>query len=593
MKKTIFIITILIIFVCFFGGNISNIKALTTTCHVSSSWAWDYCFVGCECDAGEGDCDSDSQCKTGYCALDVGANYGQGYWTDVCEEKSDTQVSGGVIFGTVKDENGNPVVDATVETVLCPGTICTSCGKEQTDTNGNYRMTGLTTGFYVIKASKAGYTLSNSSGSSCHSNYVEKYGKGIICIGLGDGSCGKTTIEKTSDFTFLKQGSLILTSPNGEEWLKTGNSHDITWQSEDVDKVNIELTKGSENWHLAYDVLASTGKFNWKIGNYIPDSYYRINILDARNSSVSDGSDDYFTLVTEGISVCTDSDSGADYYKKGSTTGLQETTLSADEPITKSDYCVGDESINGLPGSVMEYWCEKGIYINGSLYDCLYGCKNGACSKEEKSIIVSSPNGEESWLSGETYPIEWSYAGTTTNVNVIIQISYKNLDSTYRLEDVIVSNLSHIETYNWTVPITVTSGRQLDQYLIKITYVYPDGSSVEDYSDGVFSIEKAPCHASSLFAWDYCSATCPCDVGEGDCDINADCSTGYCAQDAGANYGQSATMDVCVIGEDETIDTEEMDGIEEELLGSMKNQLASIVEMISQLMEKIRTLSGK
>jgi hypothetical protein len=46
----------------------------------------------------------------------------------------------------------------------------------------------------------------------------------------------------------------------------------------------------------------------------------------------------------------------------------------------------------------------------------------------------------------------------------------------------------------------------------------------------------------------YCSKTHPCDVGEGDCDSNAQCAAGLvCATDVGANYGFTAKTDVCEV----------------------------------------------
>ncbi|MBU0722972.1 GPI anchored serine-threonine rich family protein [Patescibacteria group bacterium] len=53
------------------------------------------------------------------------------------------------------------------------------------------------------------------------------------------------------------------------------------------------------------------------------------------------------------------------------------------------------------------------------------------------------------------------------------------------------------------------------------------------------------CHTSNLWSWDYATQSCKGNVGEGDCDRDADCNTGYCAKDIGKKYGQVSTMDVC------------------------------------------------
>jgi hypothetical protein len=58
----------------------------------------------------------------------------------------------------------------------------------------------------------------------------------------------------------------------------------------------------------------------------------------------------------------------------------------------------------------------------------------------------------------------------------------------------------------------------------------------------------AACAPDSLNGrFDFCSASCPCDHGFGDCDSNAECAPGLnCVNDAGATFGLPADTDVCV-----------------------------------------------
>lgn len=45
----------------------------------------------------------------------------------------------------------------------------------------------------------------------------------------------------------------------------------------------------------------------------------------------------------------------------------------------------------------------------------------------------------------------------------------------------------------------------------------------------------------------FCNASCPCDLGQGDCDSNADCRGGLvCASNVGAQFGKPADYDICV-----------------------------------------------
>jgi hypothetical protein len=55
------------------------------------------------------------------------------------------------------------------------------------------------------------------------------------------------------------------------------------------------------------------------------------------------------------------------------------------------------------------------------------------------------------------------------------------------------------------------------------------------------------CHKSLPGSWSYCSDTCPCDVGEGDCDGSHDCKLGLkCYDNKGVDFGLESWVDVCV-----------------------------------------------
>jgi hypothetical protein len=54
------------------------------------------------------------------------------------------------------------------------------------------------------------------------------------------------------------------------------------------------------------------------------------------------------------------------------------------------------------------------------------------------------------------------------------------------------------------------------------------------------------CHQGQPFGWTYCSDSCPCDEGMGDCDEDSECKSGLrCAHNTGARYGAGGTVDVC------------------------------------------------
>ncbi|HKY38184.1 MAG TPA: hypothetical protein VJN18_19710 [Polyangiaceae bacterium] len=52
---------------------------------------------------------------------------------------------------------------------------------------------------------------------------------------------------------------------------------------------------------------------------------------------------------------------------------------------------------------------------------------------------------------------------------------------------------------------------------------------------------------TGLFSTSFCSPTCPCGHGGGDCDTSADCMPGLvCGTNNGPQFGQPASWDMCV-----------------------------------------------
>jgi hypothetical protein len=72
-------------------------------------------------------------------------------------------------------------------------------------------------------------------------------------------------------------------------------------------------------------------------------------------------------------------------------------------------------------------------------------------------------------------------------------------------------------------------------------------SSVESYLDPTPG--GGGCHTGSPGDANYCSSSCPCDAGYGDCDSNSECNPGLvCATDTGPAYGYASWVDVCQAG---------------------------------------------
>jgi hypothetical protein len=75
-------------------------------------------------------------------------------------------------------------------------------------------------------------------------------------------------------------------------------------------------------------------------------------------------------------------------------------------------------------------------------------------------------------------------------------------------------------------------------------------ASNADVCEGVTSTPvptTSNCHKGALGSWDYCTSSCPCDAGQGDCEKNrSQCKSGLkCVDDVGAKYGFASNVDIC------------------------------------------------
>ncbi len=65
--------------------------------------------------------------------------------------------------------------------------------------------------------------------------------------------------------------------------------------------------------------------------------------------------------------------------------------------------------------------------------------------------------------------------------------------------------------------------------------------------DPLCGSEADACHSDPLFDSDYCSSSCPCAWGEGDCDSDSQCQDGLeCEYNIGADFGLDSGLDLCV-----------------------------------------------
>jgi hypothetical protein len=182
-------------------------------------------------------------------------------------------------------------------TILLPPTTCTD-----SDGGRNYYVKGTAIDPDTGK-SFTDYCLSDSTireyfclspslvfpgGSVAQEDYTCPYG-------CKDGAC-------------IRGKSITVLSPNGgEKWIK-GNTYEIRWKAEGIDRIGIDVVNFDTNTVYTLvtapnDLPASLGKYSWKVGSEYPEippgDHYKIRIFTTfPQEFISDESDGYFSIVS-------------------------------------------------------------------------------------------------------------------------------------------------------------------------------------------------------------------------------------------------------------------------------------------------------
>jgi hypothetical protein len=327
-------------------SNIVDFTILSEDCHTSNLWSWNYCSSGCKCDDGQGDCDRDADCNTGYCAQNVGSEYGQVSSMDVCEEKPTltcTDSDGGKDYY----QKGTVIENEKTYTDYCQGA------------------------FYLKEYFCLPYSSTGLGGAG---------EEDVICPNSGsciDGAC-VDPIRKT----------VIVTSPNGGEKWEIGKNYQISWRSSGITKVDIQLNCDNTAHSIGSAINSGSigGSYSWTVTNLcLASNNCKImvseSILD--HERVYDLSNDYFSVVSS-QNTCIDSDGGKNYYLKGTATGKSSWDGSL---VNKTDSCyncnnlaVTSNSCNaGSDCCVSDWYCNADGKVSAASLSCPYGCENGAC----------------------------------------------------------------------------------------------------------------------------------------------------------------------------------------------------------------------
>ncbi|MFH1643167.1 MAG: hypothetical protein ABH967_00820 [Patescibacteria group bacterium] len=401
--------------------------------------------------------------------------------------------------------------------------------------------------------------------------------------------------------------SLELTSPNGGEVWEPEEKYTIAWESKNVDYVVIKMINDENICTITEQpIKASVQSYTYNLSNdhCVLSTSDKMKIqISQKDELISDISDEYFSISSAetscgdnvcsaeetfescvqdcgyklnpydaDVDVCSD-DNGTIY----SSTGQKSANWFVKNCAQRKYYEVNPDQQIVLIAKTDEKDChypkfyiheeENGKWKYQEYFD-LFDLKNytqisyytpktdkirihapkcfylDIYTKNpviEKTLTLVSPDGSKEWNEESVYDITWRATGIET-INIYATVNGNS-------KGAIASGIEASSgKYSWKIPTYFVSifGIARSEN-VSLTITDSTNSKIYDTTDKSFTIisKEGTCHLHRLWAWDYCSANCPCEIGEGDCGEPEDCKSGYCAQNVGTKYDQHYSMDVC------------------------------------------------
>ena len=289
---------------------------------------------------------------------------------------------------------------------------------------------------------------------------------------------------------FLNHGPVInpiitLQTPNGGETWDAGTQRNIQWTSQLVSTVKLEYSDNNgASWHVIQTgITASNGSYTWTVPAVNSDQC-KVRITDTSQPSVSDVSNQVFQISHADLALQTPS--GGETWEAGTPHAIQWTSQSvttvkleySDDNgdswnIIRSSFSASIGSYTWIVPAVSSDFCKVRISDTNrpSVSDV-----SDVFQISHADLALQSPNGSETYKSGETVEIQWQSSGID---NVNIYVSYNNGIAWKSIASDQPSN----GTWSWKVPFIMTN-----QALIKIEDA--DDTSVNDISDNTFTIKS-------------------------------------------------------------------------------------------------------
>ncbi|MES0491858.1 MAG: Ser-Thr-rich GPI-anchored membrane family protein [Leptospirales bacterium] len=289
-----------------------------------------------------------------------------------------------------------------------------------------------------------------------------------------------TSDQSNADFTVISN-TIVVTVPNGGELYTVGDTIPIAWASDIGGTVKIELLVGGIFDQTISSSTANDNAFNWVIPAGVDTSQSRIKITSIESGAVLDDSDADYSIIE---SILVTAPDGGEVLGSGGATSVTWTAVAGgnvkielfkggvfDSNITTSTANDGSYTWNINPGQAggQDYTVVITHLSNAAITD-----NSNANFAIVDSLLVSTPNGSETYGTGENFNITWS---ATNSGTVQIDLLKNNI-----FDSAIIASTPNDGSYNWTVP----GGKTGLDYTIRLTFI--EENSITDDSDANFAL---------------------------------------------------------------------------------------------------------
>ncbi|MCF6270310.1 MAG: hypothetical protein L3J41_11400 [Melioribacteraceae bacterium] len=308
-----------------------------------------------------------------------------------------------------------------------------------------------------------------------------------------------STIFDLSDGAFsihAEDKLLRVVSPNGGENLESGVPTRVEWTSTGVENVDIFFTlDNAVSWSEVISGLKSTGAYMWTPPD-TSSSLSRIKIVDSDDDSIKDESDSYFNIhkANDGVVLVLYPNGGEQLNAGGSAdikwqtqnvqnikieyshnNGANWVTLIESTPTDPGFYNWNPVPLTQTSHGVIRISDASRSDIN-DVSNSTFIINNSNVITQE--IEITTPNGGENWVAGETHPISW----TSSNIdNVSVEYSVDNGNSW----QAIFIDYPNTGSIQWIIPDEATTSA-----MVRVKDAYD--SDPLDMSDNVFVIKSLP-----------------------------------------------------------------------------------------------------